>query len=272
MHRPECNRALNEGKDDLTGMLQRVCGIEATLSTGTTLEERFGLGHAEVGDYGLTGLIYDYTPVPFSHEGALLNPSFLGMRAVPEDMAALWCEGGYYQIDPVQHLAFRSPRPFVWSYRRNGTTVLNPFLSEAHARVVDYVHDTSITCGMTVPVHTPDGGCATITGICQDAEADFDQAASRHLAGFTLLAHALHAALDDLFGPRERQSVAVRLTPRERECVRYSAEGLSAKEISLKLGRSAATVVMHLNAAARKLKARNRAQLVARAAHYRLLA
>jgi LuxR family transcriptional regulator len=30
-------------------------------------------------------------------------------------------------------------------------------------------------------------------------------------------------------------------------------------------------VVMHLNAAARKLQARNRAQLVARAAHYRLL-
>ena len=252
-------------------MLQQACGIEAALSAGTTLDERLGRAHALVGGFGLTSLIYDYTPVRFSHEGALVNPSFLGMRAVPEDMAALWCEGGYYQIDPVQHLAFAAPKPFVWSYRRGGTTVLNPFLGPSHAPVVDYVHDTQITCGMTVPVHTPDGGCATVTGICRDAEADFDRVAGGNLAGFTLLAHALHASLEDLFGERERQSVAVRLTPRERECVRHSAEGLSAKEISLKLGRSAATVVMHLNAAARKLQARNRAQLVARAAHYRLL-
>jgi LuxR family transcriptional regulator len=250
--------------------LRQACEIEAALSTGTS-EERLGRAHAAVGAFGLTSLICDFTPVRYSHSGALLNPSFLGTRGVPDDMALLWCEGGYYQIDPVQHLAFRSPKPFVWSYRSEGRTVLNPFLGPSHAPVVDYVHDTRITCGMTVPVHLPSGGCATVTGICRDADADFDRAASPHLAGFTLLAHALHAALDSLFGEQERQSVAVRLTPRERECVCYSAEGLSAKEISLKLGRSAATVVMHLNAAARKLQARNRAQLIARAAHYQLL-
>ncbi|BDA84378.1 LuxR family transcriptional regulator [Aureimonas sp. SA4125] len=255
----------------MTLMLQDVCDIDAKLSDAATLEGRLARAHAVAGDFGLTSLIYDYTPVPYSHDGDLINPSFLGMRGVPDDFAALWCEGGYYQIDPVQHLAFRSPKPFVWSYRQEARTVLNPYLNEGHAPVVDYVHATRITCGMTVPVHLPGGSCATVTGIRQDAEAGFDRAADVHLGGFTVLAHALHAALEPLFGRRERQSQAVRLSPRELECVRFAAEGLSAKEISLKLGRSAATVVMHLNAAARKLQARNRAQMVARAAHYRFL-
>jgi LuxR family transcriptional regulator len=252
-------------------MQQHACEIDAVLSAAASFDERMALAHRAAADFGLTSLIYDYTPVRFSHEGDLINPSVLGMRAVPEDFGPLWCEGGYYQIDPVQQLAFRSPKPFVWSYRREGRTVLNPFLTADHEPVVDYVHATRITCGMTVPVHLPDGGCATVTGICQDAEADFDRAADVHLGGFSVLAHALHAASEPLFGVRERQSVAVRLTPRELECVRFAAEGLSAKEISLKLGRSAATVVMHLNAAARKLESRNRAQMIARAAHYRFL-
>jgi LuxR family transcriptional regulator len=252
-------------------MLQHACEFDAIMSGTATLEDGVARAHAIVGQLGLTSLIYDFTPVRYSHAGDMISPSFLGLRAVPDDFAALWCEGGYYQIDPVQQLAFRSPQPFVWSYRRDGRTVLNPFLSDAHSRVVDYVHATRITCGMTVPVHMPDGGCATVTGICQDAEADFDRAAGGQLGGFTVLAHALHAALEPLFGQQERQSRAVRLTPRELECVRFAADGLSAKEISLKLGRSAATVVMHLNAAARKLEARNRAQMIARAAHYRFL-
>lgn len=244
---------------------------DALLSAGTTPEDSLDRAYGTIDGFGLTALIYDYTPVQFSHEGELVNPSFLGMRNVPEDMSMLWCDGGFYQIDPVQHLAFRSARPFVWSYRHGGRTVLNTILSEAHAPVVAYVHDWGITCGMTVPVHLPDGGCATVTGLRHDATEDFDRDAQHHLAGFTLLAHALHATLEPMFGTSERRSRAVRLTPREQECVRFSAEGLSAKEISLKLSRSTPTVVMHLNAAARKLGARNRAQLIARAAHYRLL-
>jgi LuxR family transcriptional regulator len=193
------------------------------------------------------------------------------MRKVPEDIATLWCEGSNDHIDSVQHLAFRSSRPFEWRYRRGGETVLNPLLSEAHSPIVAYVHDTRITCGMTVPVHSPNGDCATVTGVRHDADANFDRDAHQYPAGFLRLAHALHASIEPMFGVNERLARAVRPTPRERECVRYSADGVSAKEISLKLARSTPPFVLHLDAAARELGACNRAQLVARAAHDRLL-
>ena len=50
--------------------------------------------------------------------------------------------------------------------------------------------------------------------------------------------------------------------PREAAVALLTAEGLSAKEISRALERAEATVVMHINAAMRKLGARNRVHAV----------
>ncbi|MDS6632331.1 helix-turn-helix transcriptional regulator [Klebsiella michiganensis] len=44
----------------------------------------------------------------------------------------------------------------------------------------------------------------------------------------------------------------VKLSNRERECLAWSAEGLTAKEIARKLHRSVATVTLHLNTAVQK--------------------
>ncbi|MBB3950096.1 LuxR family transcriptional regulator [Aureimonas jatrophae] len=245
--------------------------LETALDEAPTIAAKLDVAHAVMSALGLGALIYDYAPVAYTHDGELITPSFFGMRDVPLDMVDLWSASGFYQIDPVQHLALNSPRPFVWSYRKNGRTVLNRALDARHEPVVSYVHDTAITCGLTVPIHLRAGDCATFTGIRYDAQDDFDRDGAEILPRFTLLAHAVHAAIEPLFGEAERRSRAVHLTPRERECLRFSAEGLSAKDISARIHRSVPTVTMHLNAAARKLDARNRAQMIARAAHYRLL-
>jgi LuxR family transcriptional regulator len=63
----------------------------------------------------------------------------------------------------------------------------------------------------------------------------------------------------------------VKLTAREIECLRLTAQGLTAKQIAHKLGRAVGTVNLHLNLAIKKLGAKNRVQAIARAAHYRLL-
>ena len=89
-------------------------------------------------------------------------------------------------------------------------------------------------------------------------------------AGALALATA-HESAYTLFDTRAKSVGTIRLTERERECLRHSAEGYSAKEISRIIDRSVPTVVMHLNAATKKLGARNRTQAVVRATHYRLL-
>lgn len=252
-------------------MLRDISAIDSYLEAGDTLDERMLLAQRALPGFELTSLIYDFTPIKYDHEGTLLTPSYLFMSNLPGDMLQVWCEEGFYQIDPVQQLAFKTHRPFVWSYRRDGKTPLNRILSRDHEPVVDYVHDSRITCGVSVPVHMPSGECAVVTGIRKDAADDFESVIGVHVAAFTLFAHVLHEKIYPLFDEETLSARPVHLTPRERECVAYASEGLSAKEISLKLSRSVPTVVMHLNAAARKLSAANRAQMIARAAHYRVI-
>ncbi len=218
---------------------------------------------------GMEALIYDYTPVPRSLEGELITPSVLRMSNVPTDMRKLWTEHGYYQVDPVQLYALDACAPFVWSYQRPDQTLLRDIIGERHQPVTHYMRDNNMPCGATVPLHLPRGGFVTVTGIVSQIghERDLGQA----LAELSLLAHRFQERIYPLFEPQMLACQYVRLSKRERECLSWSAEGLTAKEIARKLSRSVATVTLHLNSAARKLGASNRVQAVVRAMHYRLL-
>lgn len=173
------------------------------------------------------------------------------MRNVPEDMQLLWCESGYYQVDPVQIYALESCAPFIWSYQRPDSSSLRNIIDERHYPVTHYMRDNNMPCGATVPLHLPRGGFVTVTGIHSGAghERDIDQV----LAELSLLAHTFQEQIYPLFDDRVLTCQHIRLSKRERECLAWAAEGLTAKEIARKLNRSIATVALHLNSAARKL-------------------
>jgi LuxR family transcriptional regulator len=246
-------------------------GFETALGRARGLENRLDAAQTALVAYGFTSVIYDYTPVPLTHDGELITPSLLKLRNIETNMADLWCQGGYYQIDPVQWVAARSSAPFVWSYARPEDSPLGQVMEPRHAPVVSYLKDTRMTCGVTVPIHLSGGDFATFTGIRIDPEGDFGACVRQHLAAISLIGHIFHSAVYPDFDARIRTCQHVKLTPREIQCLRLTAQGLTAKEIAHRLGRAVGTINLHLNLAIRKLGARNRVQAVARAAHYRLL-
>jgi len=252
-------------------MQDALIGFETTLDRAHGLESRLDAAQAALAGFGFTSMIYDYTPVPFAHTGELITPSLLKLRNIEANMADLWCRGGYYQIDPVQLVAARSSAPFVWSYAHPEGSPLERVMGPRHAPVVSYLKDTRMTCGVTVPIHLSGGDFATFTGIRIDPERDFDAGLRPHLAAISLIGHIFHNAVYADLDPQTRTCQHVKLTPRERECLRLTAQGLTAKQIAHKLGRAVGTVNLHLNLAIKKLGARNRVQAIARAAHYRLL-
>ncbi len=253
-------------------MLEAMDDVERVFAGERSLSDSVDRALDLVEDLGFTSLIYDYSPVPTAHDGALLTPTHLSLRNVPDDMRELWCDRGYYQRDPVQHMALRSTAPFVWSYRpKRDTTVLAGYLSDEHAPVASYLTDADMTCGVTVPIHRTRGDMATFTAIRRGARADFVRDARHHLAAFGLVGQIFHEHAFPLFTEEERRGSHVQLTPRERECLSYCAEGLTAKEIAFRLDRSVPTVTLHINTAVRKLGARNRLHAVMLASHYRLL-
>jgi LuxR family transcriptional regulator len=246
-------------------------GFETALDRAHGLENRLDVAQDALAAYGFTSVIYDYTPVPFAHDGELITPSLLKLRNIEANMADLWCRGGYYQIDPVQLVAAKSAIPFVWSYAAPEDSPLARVIAPRHAPVVSYLKDTRMTCGVTVPIHLSGGDFATFTGIRIDPEGDFGAGLRQHLAAISLIGHIFHSTVYPDFDPRIRTCQHVKLTAREIECLRLTAQGMTAKQVAHKLGRAVGTVNLHLNLAIKKLGAKNRVQAIARAAHYRLL-
>jgi len=248
----------------------KLSDFNTRLLSGRSLDEQMDSASQMAQALGYEALVYDYSPVPVDHEGALITPSVLKLRHTPPDWHSLWCQEGYYQIDPVQHLAINAVSPFVWSYRPETDTVLRSFIGQDHAPVVSYLQDSRMTCGVTVPIHLPKGGFATLTGLRSETSGGTLEDLRHTLGDFTLMSHALQEVAFPLLS-KEPHTCPVHLTKRERECLRSAAEGLTAAEIATQLNRSLATVTLHLTSAMHKLGARNRVQAVARAMHYRLL-
>lgn len=220
---------------------------------------------------GFNCAIYDYSPVARSHEGILITPSVLEMVNAPPDFPSVWCNDGYYQLDPVQEAALTVTRPFLWSYRGGPNAVMHRILSAKHSPVLSYVRDTRLTCGITVPIRFNGGDLATFNAIRIDPEPGFEKDAERFLAEIGELGQVFHDTVYPGFDITMRSSHYGRLTARERQCLRLCAAGLTTKQVAYEIGRSIPTATLHLTSATRKLGARNRSHAIALAAHYRLL-
>jgi LuxR family transcriptional regulator, quorum-sensing system regulator SdiA len=245
--------------------------FESEFRVGISVEAAMSAAMRAVAPAGFTSLIYDYTPVPISHDGELITPSLMALSNVPADMEELWCKGGYYQVDPVQEAALAVSRPFLWSHRGTQSAVMQRVLGARHEPVVSYLLDTRMTCGVTVPIRLGGGDLATFTAIHIDPEPDFETEARALLPAVGDLGRLFHDAVYPGFDVRTKTSQHVRLTFRERQCLTLAASGLTAKQIAHEICRSVPTATLHLNAACRKLGARNRFHAIALAAHYRLL-
>ena len=249
--------------------------LEDRLSSVAGLGPRLDAMIASLKDLGFTSLGYDYTPVPMTPEGDLIPPSLLEIRNIDAEMPELWTKGGFCQIDPMQELAVKANAPFMWSCNKTdgnpAENALAAVVTDRHRPVIHYCLDTRMTIGVTVPMRLAQGGLATFNAVCIDPEPGFEQDARKHMTEIVLAGYAFHNAALDSYDPDALPSRHVRLSPRERQCLKLCAQGLTAKQIAYKLDRSPATVMLHLKSATRKLGARNRVQAVARAAHYRLL-
>lgn len=252
-------------------MRELVEDFTAKLETAVTLDACLDLLSEAAGGLGFSAIIYDYTPVSRSHDGVMIAPSVMRTRNVPESFIGLWCDGGYYRIDPVQQICIDSSIPFTWSHLRSGTRIQRRPLTREHQPVVQYLKESRLTCGATVPIHSVEGGLATVTAIRIDPERAFLEEANRQLGTFSLLAQHLHRAAYRALPPADRSGNVLGLTARELECLRWAARGKTAQDIAVILDRSLATVCLHLNNAMRKLGAQNRAQAIAHASHYRLI-
>lgn len=232
------------------------------------LEERVDAAFSHMRGLGFDGMIYDYTPLSARCGSRIPIPSVFAQRNLGDEMWTRWSGDEYVRIDPVQMVAMSTSAPFLWSYDPEVDSVIRPFLSPDSAPVITYLTEREVFSGVTIPIHLPSGGFATLTGVTIGRGRSRHRGATQVVADLGLIAHLFNQSAIELIGVDE---AAIGLTPRETECLSLAAEGNSAKEIARIIDRSIPTVIMHLNAAMRKLGARNRTHAVTIASRRRLI-
>jgi DNA-binding CsgD family transcriptional regulator len=128
----------------------------------------------------------------------------------------------------------------------------------AFARKVDMLHAT------LVPVSF-EGTLVGIAGFSGEIDLDTAQQTSLQLMVYALFAQLRSFGSAGIFVPHDT------LTPREKEVISLSAEGLTSLEIAERLGMSARTVNQHVDNVADKLGTKNRTHTIAEVIRHGLL-
>jgi LuxR family quorum sensing-dependent transcriptional regulator len=165
----------------------------------------------------------------------------------------------YIEVDPVFAHSRTTSRPFAWSearYDRNSKA----------ARMMDEAAEHGFAAGFCVPTLTLHGP-VNVTFGGSHSEMSREDRAMLHLAAVYAQIRAtelLAEKIDDVAN-------VLSLSPREREVLKWCADGKTTREIADVLGISPHTIITHINGACRKLGVPTRTAAVAKAVRVKLI-
>ncbi|HZH50465.1 MAG TPA: LuxR family transcriptional regulator [Microvirga sp.] len=174
----------------------------------------------------------------------------------PEGWMERYAGEGYVHVDPVIRCVRQTTMPFAWH-----EAPYDPDDGEA-TKVMNEAVEFGLADGLAVPIYTTHGFQAIVTFGADRMALGRDERAGLHLVA--IYAHSQARAILS----RQQGSPTIRapkLSPREIECLKWTAAGKTTWEISVILGLSNRTVDEYLASAASKLGAVNRVQTVAEA-------
>jgi LuxR family transcriptional regulator, quorum-sensing system regulator BjaR1 len=192
--------------------------------------------------------------IPEAHER--IDPYVL-MNGWPEEWARRYMEKQYFTIDPVIQRTLLSDNAFVWSdslKQMNVGRTGQLFMREAQ--------DFKFNNGFSVPIHSMLGFRAIVTFAAEKVDLSAEARSALHMISIYA-----HNKIKELRTGGKKLTIerSLRLTPREKECISWCAEGKTAWEIAAIIGISERTVAHTIENAQKKMNTTNRTQLVAEA-------
>lgn len=185
------------------------------------------------------------------------------LNGFPQEWYELYIARGYFKVDPVVRHAQSTTLPAIWTEDRFHDGKSAEFWEEART--------FGLSCGLSFAVHEQPG----VTGIfslARDKPLELQAVDMAALIGRAqMFASMLHHAVCRIDLPKLLPAQNLSLTPRERECLRWSADGKTAWEIGQILNIAERTVVFHVNNVIQKMSAANKTQAIVRAVALNLL-
>ncbi len=175
----------------------------------------------------------------------------------PSSWVNHYFERSFYEIDPVMEYSSKHIVPIEWhNLRIDKDSRQKDMMNEARA--------FGVKSGVTMPIHSPHGELGVLS-FALDRDAPYsNEVTSYSMPYIQLLASYTHEALRRICGLVDGDDGQY-LTQREKECLKWAADGKSAWEIGNILNISERTVNFHLNNIVQKLGVSNRQHAVAKA-------
>lgn len=204
----------------------------------------------------LTGAVRDFAR-PLGYDRFVLYSATPSKEEIVDHL--YWVEGDWFgdgeQVDaktylqrcPVNHHILETSRPFFWTKR-------GPAGDETY-RVVSHPQGLGIH-GLQVPVF----GMHGLMGAMSAGGSSIDSSPAARLGLTAIGQAALHRVMS--YALMGRQAVMPRLTPREREVMRWIAAGKRQADAALLLGLSERTVENHLRRVRGRLGAATTAEAI----------
>jgi DNA-binding CsgD family transcriptional regulator len=186
-----------------------------------------------------------------------VQPAPLLISTYPTPWTKHYLQQRYERFDPVIISALNKSEPFEWGLEEPRAP-----LSEAQNQLFEEAKKFGICCGFTIPIHDSRGPVAAITFAADRRDPVFANCVERRRDVLQLMAMYFHSHARRKLTP-ERVIDGVRLSPREFECLEWTAQGKSAWDIGRILGISRRTAACHLDNAKAKLGVHSNYQSVA---------
>ena len=179
------------------------------------------------------------------------------IKGYPDEWLDRYFVRGYYDLDPVIAHASRRVVPARWQD-------LAPAAGSGARNVMNEATEFGLRSGLSMPIHSPRGELGILSFAHDRPTPRSTEIVDQALQQVQWLAGYLHEAARRVLGLTDPSSAA-RLTNRERECLRWAADGKTSWEIARLLSKSERTVNFHLNNAMAKLNVCNRQHAIAKA-------
>jgi|HubBroStandDraft_1064217.scaffolds.fasta_scaffold187078_2 LuxR family quorum-sensing system transcriptional regulator SolR len=186
-----------------------------------------------------------------------LIPQEYLLSGYPEGWVNRYVSRGYFKIDPIVRQCEHSTLPVLWDEHMVAETDVSEFWEEAHS--------FGLRAGLSFTVREQPG-VTGILSLSRDQSIDLEEPELAAIIGRAqVFASVLHYAVARIDLPRLIPQARIPLTARERECIKWAADGKTAWEIGKILGITERTAIFHTNNITRKLGAVNKTQAIVRA-------
>jgi DNA-binding CsgD family transcriptional regulator len=192
-----------------------------------------------------------------------LKPQRYILNGYPKEWLQRYLARDYFKIDPLVQYVQNTSLPAIWDADMFHCGKSEEFWEEARS--------FGLAAGISFSVRDQPGVMG-IFSLARDQALDMDEVELAALVGRAqLFASVLQEAVTRVDLPRILPEQNTVLTPREKECLKWTAEGKTAWEIGQILNMTERTAVFHVNNVVRKLGAANKTQAVVRAIALKLI-